>query len=263
MSTKVNEYIERRRKKKLKKKITIISIFVLAIFIFILLKAPAFNIKHIEVKNNNIVPSEQVLNLNSVLNTNIFLLNTNNVKEEVLLNPYIKGVKVQRKFPDKLEITVDERTVTFGLEDGEGAYVLNEELVIMEKRPSLNELNIPKVTGLNIENRFLGESITTDNRKLTFLKDIGAILNSEESMNINEIDITDINNIYLYSNGTKIIIGNDSDIDTKLTKAFNIIKSPELNFVNGYIDVSFSGNPVVHEGQEVPEEENSIEESVE
>ena len=248
MSTKVNEYIERRRKKKLRQKITGISTFILAIFAFILVRAPIFNIKHIEIKNNNIVQSEQVLDFNSILNTNIFLLNTNTVKDDVLLNPYIKGVKVQRKFPDKIEIIVDERTVTFGVEDEEGAYVLNEELVIMEKRPSLNGLNIPIVTGLNIENRFLGESITTDNRKLSFLKDMGSCINKDESINISEIDITDINNINLYSYGTKIIMGNDADLNIKLTKAFNILKSTDLNFEGGYVDVSFNGNPVVYEG---------------
>lgn len=254
MSTKVNEYIERRRKKKLKKKITVISIFVLAIFAFILVKAPTFNIKHIEVNNNNIVSSEEVLNYNNILNTNIFLLNTNSVKNDILLNPYIKGVKVQRKFPDKVEITVEERTVTFGVEDSSGSYVLNEELVIMEKRASLDGLNIPKVTGLNIENRFLGESIIADNRRLSFLKEIGSILNNNESIKISEINIADINKISLYSQGTEIILGNDEDITNKLTKALNILKSTELNFNGGYIDVSFNGNPVIYEGNSSTEE---------
>ncbi len=101
------------------------------------------------------------------------MLNTSALKKKILSNPYVKSVKISRKLPDQLSINVVERNATFIVNEGTDFYVLNENLVIMEKKNSEEGLQLPTVTGLTVENRFLGEPMSTDKDKVEVLKEIG------------------------------------------------------------------------------------------
>ncbi|MDV5114925.1 FtsQ-type POTRA domain-containing protein [Clostridium perfringens] len=156
MSTNINEYIQKKKRKKTRKKIILVSIILIVILGLILIKTPYFNIKKVNVNNNNVITKESVIGENDILNQNIFLLNTSALKKKILSNPYVKSVKISRKLPDQLSINVVERNATFIVNEGTNFYVLNENLVIMEKKNSEEGLQLPTVTGLTVENRFLG-----------------------------------------------------------------------------------------------------------
>ncbi|MGL5244583.1 MAG: cell division protein FtsQ/DivIB, partial [Sarcina sp.] len=139
MSIGVNEYILKKKRSKLIKKIIIISSFMIIICIFILLKAPMFNIKRVIIKNNTTSPTENILKQNIVLDKNIFLINLKNIQKDILVNPYIKDVKIKRGFPDEIHIDVNERKASYLVENESKYYVLNENLNIMEVLDSNNE----------------------------------------------------------------------------------------------------------------------------
>ena len=56
-----------------------------------------------------------------------------------------------------------------------------------------------------------------------------------------------MNNIQLKYRNIQIIIGDDEELDKKLNTAFNILLQKEeiRGAKEGYIDVSFKGNPIV------------------
>ena len=54
MSTNINEYIQKKKRKKTRKKIILVSIILIVILGLILIKTPYFNIKKVNVNNNNI-----------------------------------------------------------------------------------------------------------------------------------------------------------------------------------------------------------------
>lgn len=245
MKTNINEYIQKKKRKKTRKKIILVSIILIVILGLILIKTPYFNIKKVNVNNNNVITKESVIGENDILNQNIFLLNTSALKKKILSNPYVKSVKISRKLPDQLNINVVERNATFIVNDGADFYVLNENLVIMEKKNSDEGLQLPIVTGLTVENRFLGEPMSTDKDKVEVLKEIGEALNKSK-IKVNSVDISNLNNIIINKGEVQILLGDSDELSNKLTKMVNILNDPAGNFENGYINISFNGNPVIY-----------------
>ncbi|MGG5462481.1 cell division protein FtsQ/DivIB [Clostridium sp. B9] len=245
MDTNINDYILKKKRKKTRKKIILLSIILVVVLGLILIKTPYFNIKKVVVNNNSVITKEKVIEENAVLNQNIFLVNTAALKDKILSNPYIKDVKISRKLPNELVVNVQERNATFVVNDGTDFYVLNENLVIMEKKKSMDGLQLPLLTGLKIENRFLGEPISKDSERLTVLKEIGEALN-ENKIKVDSVDVTDLNNIVINKGEVKILLGDEEGLEGKLVKMVNILKDPACNFEKGYIDISFNGNPVIY-----------------
>lgn len=245
MDTNINEYIQKKKRKKTRKKIILISIILIVILGLILIKTPYFNIKKVNVNNNNVITKESIIGENDILNQNIFLLNTSALKKKILSNPYVKSVKISRKLPDQLSINIVERNATFMVNDGADFYVLNENLVIMEKKNSAEGLQLPTVTGLTVENRFLGEPMSTDKDKVEVLKEIGEALNKSK-IKVNSVDISNLNNIVINKGEVQILLGNSDELSDKLTKLVNILNDPAGNFEKGYINISFNGNPVIY-----------------
>lgn len=245
MDTNINDYILKKKRRKMRKKIILISIILIVVLGLILVKTPYFNIKKVVVNNNSIITKEKIIEENTVLNQNIFLLNTSSLKKKILSNPYIKEVKISRKLPNELVINVKERNAAFVVIDGADFYVLNENLIIMEKKKSMDGLQLPTLTGLKIENRFLGEPMSTDPERIKILKEIGETL-VKNKIKVNSVDVANINNIIINKGEVKILLGDEEGLNEKLAKMVNILKDPSGNFEKGYIDISFNGNPVIY-----------------
>ena len=84
MDTNINEYIQKKKRKKTRKKIILISIILIVILGLILIKTPYFNIKKVNVNNNNVITKESLIGENDILNQNIFLINTSALKKKIL-----------------------------------------------------------------------------------------------------------------------------------------------------------------------------------
>lgn len=246
MSTNINEHIQKKKRKKTRRKIILISIILVVILVLILIKTPYFNIKKVNVNNNNILTKESIVGKNNILNQNIFLVNTNSLKKNILNNPYVKDVKISRKLPDQLNINVVERKATYIIEDGGEFYVLNENLVIMEKKNSEEGLTLPSIIGLNVENRFLGETMSSDKDRIEVLKKIGEALNNSK-VKVTSVDVSNLSDIVINKGEVKILLGDSENLEDKLNKMVNILKDPVGNFEKGYINISFNGNPVIYE----------------
>lgn len=243
------EYIKRNKARKNKRNILILGIFIISIGSFALLKAELFNIVEVIVENNNILSKEEILDETEVLGNNIFLIKLNELEDKILLNPYIEDVNIKRGIPNKISIKVSERVASYKVIDDNKSYILNDNLVIMEKRDDLESITLPILEGIEIEGRDLGESITSNKEKIDFLKKLKVAYNNYSDMKIQSVDVSDINNMNIYLDNCKIILGDNEDVDKKLSKAINILKSDKVNIEDGYIDISFNGNPIVYEGK--------------
>ena len=104
-STKKQARME-RKKKKLKRIIKWTTLFLLIIGgIVFALVSPIFNIKDIQIINNNQIATETIISLSQLqVGQNLFKFNKNKVEKEIKTNPYIESVNIKRKIPDKIEI---------------------------------------------------------------------------------------------------------------------------------------------------------------
>ena len=68
-----------------------------------------FSIKKITVKNNKIVKTTEIKNYsNYSLGENIFRFNKNNLRKKLSKDIYIRDANVKKKYPDTIEITIEE-----------------------------------------------------------------------------------------------------------------------------------------------------------
>lgn len=247
MENSKNELIEKRRKKIRRKKIIVGMVFLIAILITLSIKLPYFKVKNIEVYNNNRVVSDKIIK-DSEINkgSNIFYINTNKIKNNILENPYILSVEVKRKLPDSIDLYVQERNAVFYAEKGKKYVIIDKNGICLEIADNITNMNLIKLIGIDTSKVTVGNTIpVSDKRQLNTISTVTDIVSFNSiCKNIKALDIQDEVNIVAYYNNIKIKLGSNDNMLNKLNKAINIINGENLTAANGYVDVSYNGNPV-------------------
>ena len=247
-STKKQARME-RKKKKLKRIIKWTTLFLLIIGgIVFALVSPIFNIKDIQIINNNQIATETIISLSQLqVGQNLFKFNKNKVEKEIKTNPYIESVNIKRKIPDKIEITIEERNKNYNVEFLNGYAYINNQGYILEI--SEQKLDLPTIQGISTQ----AEQIVEGNRLNTEdLGKLGSVIqimnickNYELDKKISAIDITNKNNYIIYMDEEKktIYLGDDSNLSTKMLYIPTILKENEGKegtiYVNGDINNNF------------------------
>ncbi|MBE6067864.1 MAG: FtsQ-type POTRA domain-containing protein [Clostridium lundense] len=244
-----NELIIKRRRKKFMKKLVLSLLFLIGVLMTLLLKHPYFNIKDINVNNNKNISISNVIETSKLSKgNNIFYIDLDSAKKNLLKNPYILEAQIKRKLPSTLVVTIKEREAVFYGNKGNKYFVLDRNGAVLEERQDINNMKLVKLQGFDESKSKLGQPIVVDDeRKIETARELSSLLGSKkDNYGISIVDIGDITNIKVYYNNICIKLGNNQNLDQKLNKAFNIVfQKEELKGKKGYIDVSFEGNPVV------------------
>lgn len=238
-----------RKKKKLKKIIKLITLFLLIIggFVFALV-SPIFNIKEIQVSNNNQIATETIISLSQLqLEQNLFRFNKNKIEKEIKTNPYIESVTIKRKIPSKIEISVKERNRNYNVEFLNGYAYINNQGYILEI--SDQKLDLPTIQGISTDAEQIVEGNRLNTEDLEKIETVIQIMNIcknyELDQKVSAIDITNKNNYIIYMNEEKKIInlGDESNLSTKMLYVPTILKENEGKegtiYVNGDINNNF------------------------
>lgn len=244
-----NEFILKRRRRKFVKKLVLSLLFLIGVLMTLLLKHPYFNINNIKIKNNKNISVSNVIETSKLSKgNNIFYIDLDSAKKNLLKNPYILDAEIKRELPSTLVVTVREREAVFYGNKGNKYFVLDRNGAVLEERQDIKNMKLVKLQGFDESKSKLGQPIVVDDeRKIETARELSALLGSKkDNYGISIVDIQDITNIKVYYNNICIKLGNNERLDEKLNKAFNIVfQKEELKGKKGYIDVSFEGNPVV------------------
>lgn len=241
-----NELIVKRRKKIRRKRIILFTIVLICVLITLCLKLPLFNIKNIEVENNSIISSDEIIKQSGIVKgVNIFMASLKSYKENVKQNPYVMEVNIHKKFPDTISINVEERKAAFYAQSGNKYIVLDKNGVVLEKKDNLKGMKLIRLDGSNVDNAEIGKVIKCDDtRKLKSIALFTDAVFKNKKLNLTAVDISDSLNLKAYINNMCIILGTPEELGEKLNKAINIVAQQNLKDKKGYVDVSFNGNPV-------------------
>ena len=243
---------QRRKERRIKKIKLVLKIIVLlglvAGAIVFATCSPFFDIKEIQALNSNQISSETIISLSGLkTGQNIFQFWTSDVQKNIKTNAYIESVKVKRKFPNKIEIEVQEREPKFSIPVlGQYAYMSSQGYVLEIKA---NELNLPIINGLKTPEESISPGNRINEEDLNSLETILKIMNSMKESNLDSkvttIDISDKNDyiIYMQSENKKIHLGDGSNLSNKMLYVIAIIeeekdKKGEL-FANGDLNDKF------------------------
>lgn len=227
---------------------TILIAIIVGILIF-LYKSEMFNICNIEIKGNNQISQEKILELSGInLNANIFLTNINRSEKQISENTYIKEVTIKRILPDKIKIEIIEKEKAYMVQVDENVAYLDKNGYILEISP--NKLDkLIMLQGYSTAKEEFVQGSTLNEEDLKRLQDVQQIIKSSEKMELHDkitsINIKDKNDYILNLHTYKkiVYIGDTSNLSTKMLRTKDIIEKTTDKegkiFVNGKFSEGF------------------------
>ncbi len=242
-----------KKKKKIiqLKKTMLILVVMISILITLALTLPTFNLSEILV-SGLVNLSEDSIKTTTKLEkgTNIFKVRTKKIEKELEKNPYILEATINRKYPNKLSIAINERKIAFYTEISGGFYVIDDKGVVLEKKDSIEGIQALRIEGIDETCLKIGEQIKNiDEDKIKGICNIYEFLKENslfEKYTIIKLEVNDFIDLKLYVNNLQIKLGTADKVNSKVAKGFSIIESGDFGEMKGYVDVSFEGNPVIY-----------------
>lgn len=246
----------RMQKIRIIKRLSIILLMIILLIggtIYFVL-SPAFNVRTIDVVNNQKLSSEQIISMSEIhLNENTFKFSKREVKEKILANPYIEDVDVNRNiFTGKVKLNITERTATLMLEYGNSYVYINNQGYILEISPV--KLDSPIIKGYTtpIEDVKPGNRLSKDD--LERLEVVLKIIETAQSAGIEnlitQIDIKNKKNyvMVLESEDKTVYLGKCGDISTQMLYIKEMIQREKGIEGEFFIDMDLNtSNPVFRE----------------
>lgn len=228
------------------KRLKILFVFVLIIIALVLVMfSSIFNIKEINVENNDIVSKEEITSLANIdSEQNIFKLRKNVVIANIKKNAYIESVEISRKLPNTLGIKVKERTRKYMLQFADSYIYINNQGYMLEI--STEKLDLPIITGFktDLSNVKAGDRLEVDDlKKLEMVIKIVETANSNGIGSlISKVDISDDKEymVELASENKKAYLGDCSNLNTRMLHLKTIIEQEKGNAGTAYIDMNLN-----------------------
>ncbi len=159
-----------------------------------------FDVSEVEVENNSYYTAEQIIEKSGLkTGENIFECRTRKLKEALLADTYIKDVKVSRKLPDTIIISVTERTETAAVEYGDSYIILDSSGLVL--RQTETEPKLTLLVGLTLKSIEEGKALVAEENYV--LSDTLEILEmmTESEVYFKKIDLSGVMiKAYIYDN---------------------------------------------------------------
>lgn len=245
-SRKTKDKPNRKPKKSSKFFKMFLTTWVLALVFFVLMNLDICKIQNIELVNAGVVTLEQVKELADFEQyNNLFSLNTIKIEEDIKKNAYVEDVKVSRKFPNTVKITIKERTPRYMLQVADSYVYINNQGYMLDI--SVNRIEgIPIILGFKTD---LSNAQPGNRLDLEDLKQMDQIIKIVETANINDIgsyitkiDVSDDRNYILVLEGERktVYLGDCSNLNTRMLYLSGIL--PQTKNLAGEIFLNMDLN---------------------
>ena len=210
-------------------------ILLVILFIYICISSSIFELKQINVDGNSKITKSDIIKIGDIeTGKNIFKYNLNDLEKKLLVNPYIKYVKVSRKFPDKLVITIKENSEYAIIKEGASYIYIGENGLVLSEQKDINNKNIPLVSGIEIKNKKLNTKIKINSDKSNdIILAIDTLKKNNMSRKVESIKINK-NKMYMKTDdNTNIVLKIDEDIEYNINRLKAILVDLKSNNKKG------------------------------
>ncbi|MGB9809665.1 MAG: cell division protein FtsQ/DivIB, partial [Caldanaerobacter sp.] len=199
-----------------------------------------FKIKSIKVVGNQILSYNDVKDMSGLrTGINIFKVNTKQVEDALLKNPYVRNCRVKVKYPNGVEIFIEERQPMAQIKYKEEYLKIDREGVVLEKGRFSPDLLI--IEGLKVEKFEVGRKLGDNFNDTLVCKLLGVIDDKKNFHTIryisqNEVEITT-------KQGINILLKNPLDVNYSFKFAELILKDlVQRGYRNGKIEIIGDGS---------------------
>ncbi|MDD2189439.1 MAG: FtsQ-type POTRA domain-containing protein [Eubacteriales bacterium] len=183
-----------RKKRKRKKKhylLKFVILLALATGLYFFFSSSMFDIQKITVEDNSHYTTEQLISLaGAKTGENLFDASLSKMKEKLLADPYIKNVKLKKRLPAEVVISVEERKEDAAVPYGSRYILIDSEGMVL--RISDVEPAITLLTGMVVINMEPGTPLEVEQNAL--LTDTLKLLQQakEHELYFKKIDISNL-----------------------------------------------------------------------
>ena len=244
---KQREIEQRRRKKRKNTLVLLLLIIILACIGAFLSTSPSFKIQEISVKGNEQLTKEKVEELAEIKKgDNIFLQMGKVLEVKLKQNGYIEDAKINKIYPNKIEIEVIERKKQFQIKTETENYIyIDEQGYILNS--STEKLELPTIVGMDITETEVANKKRLDEKDLNKMENILQIREECKKIEIydkiTQLQVEDEYILNLDNEGKIINLGNVTDLKNRMYYVSAILKQEEGNsgtiYVNGNLNEGF------------------------
>jgi len=239
---------------KIKKNIVLI-ILILIILAYLLLFSSIFNIKEISIYGNSVTSETQITTIIPKNSKNIFRYRIKKSIDAISSIPMIDNVKIYKKIPNKIQITVTEcipilRLDISASEDKQNILILDNKLKILytsSSRNNVDQSDLTMIKGLSLSEYELGKNLNkfVQSNQSRKCEDLIQLIDKLKSFNLFEnVKLINIENVHvifiILKNDSKLKFGEITDLDRKIN-AYLKISSKIDKSVKIELDLSIPG----------------------
>jgi len=152
-----------RRKRRNQIAIIAAAVFVVLIGAFELYHSGLFNVTKVEITGNKAVPAAKIAQVCNVdQETNLLSVSTEDIRNKLLKEPWIKDVAVKRALPHTLKVELVERMPAVLISFGGKFYLVDEDLFVVAERQYADGANVPTVTDLPVAKIKVGDKLMNE-----------------------------------------------------------------------------------------------------
>jgi cell division protein FtsQ len=117
-----------------------------------LLSCPYFEIREIDVRGVKELPQNDIMELAGIQpGQNILAVSTQSVADRVLVNPWVKQIRVGRELPGRLVLDVSERKPVALVKQGGGFYLMDAEGYVFKRLSRGDDVDLAIITGVQLK----------------------------------------------------------------------------------------------------------------
>jgi cell division septal protein FtsQ len=190
-----------------------------------------FQITTINIDGNRMTNKEQIVALSSIdIHSNLLAMDVTQVQSNLENHPWIAQATIDRDWPNRLVITIKEKTPAALLNQNDGLWYLDRKGRVIAQAEPLQELDFPVITGLeklSPNNGLQQDSFLPLQDVFALLKLAGRGNSILPSQNISEIHINEKGEmiLYLLDRPFPIHFGTNGKISTRYYRLVKILKN--------------------------------------
>ena len=241
------DFTEKRPKKtKFSLKKLLIGFAALSIVGVAFLASPFFQVTKIEMNELTYYTREDILSrINLYEGINGIFFNKSKAESILAEDNYIISASITFILPDTMLVSVNENIV-YGYVSYLSNYLcLNKDGYVIDIVPE-KTLAVPVIDGLKFSSFVINERPEIEDEAAfeAALMISRAVTKNEMNDRTITVNVADTNNIYAYINNIKILLGDTTRIDEKITTAIEAVNQLEEND-RGTLDVSNLSKPII------------------
>ncbi len=238
---------KRKKDTKIKNALIVTALFVSAACMIALLCVVILKINTVEVVNNDRYTVQEVVDAAKIKKgSSMLLVNSAKISEEIERKlPYAENVKVERKWPDKIVITMETAVPTFAIDTGRGYIYLSDSCKVLETSGEFLVSTAAFLKGITVEKCTVGEQIVLSGEVKA--GDIVNLISVMRDSGIGEITSLDLSDdscaVLVLDHRIEVELGSLSQADEKLMRfAGRVIEETEKTDSSHEIVIDLTGD---------------------